>query len=184
LANNNSPYFLFIAGAIAICAMILPGISGSFILVILGAYKTLSIAIDSFDFKKITIFAFGAIVGLLTFSRVLKWLFKHYKNLTLSILTGFIFGSLNKIWPWKKTVSVMNDVTGDVIPYTSGTLAINQKQSGDFDSLKTVLEESISALHYSDINNQIDPQVIPAIMLMIAGFLTIFILEKIGNKVH
>ena len=76
LASNSNPYFLFIAGAIAICAMILPGISGSFILLILGAYKTLSDAIHDYNFKNIFIFIAGAIVGLLSFSRVLKWLFK------------------------------------------------------------------------------------------------------------
>ena len=79
---NDSPYFLFFAGALAICAMILPGISGSFILVILGAYKTLSDAIDVLDFKKLALFVGGAIVGLLSFSHVLKWLFKTYHNLT------------------------------------------------------------------------------------------------------
>lgn len=188
MASNNNPYFLFIAGAIAICAMILPGISGSFILVILGAYKTLSIAIDSWDLKKIVIFALGAVVGLLTFSRVLKWLFKHYNNLTLALLTGFIFGSLNKVWPWKKTISVMNDITGEVVPFSSvsdfGTLSVYQKSIQNFESYKTVLEESIFALQYSEINEYLNPQTMPAIGLMIAGFLTIFILEKIGKRVN
>lgn len=187
LANNDNPLFLFIAGAIAICAMILPGISGSFILVILGAYKTLSDAIDSFDFKKIIIFAFGAIVGLLSFSRVLKWLFKHYHNLTLALLTGFIFGSLNKIWPWKLTVSVMQDGSGKVIPFTDisdlGTLSVYQKKIDNFESFKTIIEQSILPSHFSEINHQIDAQALSAFGLMFAGFLTIIILEKIGNKV-
>ena len=102
LAVNNNPWFLFFAGAIAICAMILPGISGSFILIILGAYKALSNAVHDWDFKKIAIFAVGAVVGLRSFSRLLKWLFKNYHNTTLALLTGFILGSLNKMWPWKK----------------------------------------------------------------------------------
>ena len=186
MASNNNPFFLFFAGAIAICAMILPGISGSFILVILGAYKTLSVAIDSLDIKKIAIFALGAIVGLLSFSRVLKWLFKHYHNITLAVLTGFIFGSLNKIWPWKETISIMSDTTREVVSFTSvsdlGTLSVYQKTIQDFESYKTIIEKSISPSHYSELN-QIDAQVLTAIVLMIAGFLTIFILEKIGNKV-
>lgn len=186
MASNDNPFFLFFAGAIAICAMILPGISGSFILVILGAYKTLSVAIDSFDIKKIAIFALGAIVGLLSFSRVLKWLFKHYHNITLAVLTGFIFGSLNKIWPWKETISVMSDTTREVVSFTSvsdlGTLSVYQKTIQDFESYKTIIEKSISPSHYSELN-QIDAQVLTAIALMVAGFLTIFILEKIGNKV-
>ncbi|WP_452231840.1 DUF368 domain-containing protein [Lacinutrix sp. MEBiC02595] len=186
MASNNNPFFLFFAGAIAICAMILPGISGSFILVILGAYKTLSVAIDSLDFKKIAIFALGAIVGLLSFSRVLKWLFKHYHNITLAVLTGFIFGSLNKIWPWKKTISVMIDTTKEVVPFSSvsdlGTLSVYQKTIQNFESYKTITEKSILPSHYSELN-QMDAQLLTAMALMTVGFLTIFILEKIGNKV-
>jgi putative membrane protein len=188
LANNDNPFFLFFAGAIAICAMILPGISGSFILVILGAYKTLSDAIDSFNFNKIVIFALGAIVGLLSFSRVLKWLFKHYHNLTLALLTGFIFGSLNKIWPWKLTMTVMHDDSGTVVPFANisnlGTLSEYQKNIDDFDSYKTIIEQSILPSHFSEINEQIDAQTFSALVLMVAGFLTIFILEKIGNKAN
>ncbi len=104
ISENTSPLFLFLAGALAICAMILPGISGAFILVLLGAYKPVLDAIHNKDFKSLAIIAFGAIVGLLTFSRLLKWLFNHYKNYTLAVLTGFILGSLNKIWPWKNAL--------------------------------------------------------------------------------
>lgn len=186
LASNTSSWFLFIAGAIAICAMILPGISGSFILVILGAYKTLSVAFHDFDLKKIAIFASGAIVGLLSFSHVLKWFFKNYHNTTLAILTGFILGSLNKVWPYKKTVSVMEDNTGKIVDFTGisdyGTLNVFQKTSQDFESYKTVLEHSISPSTYAQINVDTNPQLWLAIGLMIAGFLTIFILERIGNK--
>lgn len=186
MANNDSALFLFFAGAIAICAMILPGISGSFILVILGAYKTLSDAIHDFDFKRIAIFAIGALIGLLSFSRVLKWLFKHYKNTTLAVLTGFIFGSLNKIWPWKETLTILEKSTGQTIPISQitdyGTIEVYQRQINDFDSFKMVSEKSVSPFHYSEINNTIDPQIALAVGLMIVGFLTIFLLEKIGSK--
>jgi len=185
LAVNNNPWFLFFAGAIAICAMILPGISGSFILIILGAYKALSNAVHDWDFKKVAIFAVGAVVGLLSFSRLLKWLFKNYHNTTLALLTGFILGSLNKMWPWKKTMSVMNDETGTIVPFESisdlGTLSVFQKNTNNFESYKTVLEDSISPNLYSEING-INPQLLLSVGLMIAGFLTIFILEKIGSK--
>ena len=155
-SNNENPWFLFIAGAIAICAMILPGISGAFILIILGAYKALSDAFHDFDIKKILIFASGALVGLLSFSHLLKWLFKHYHNITLAVLTGFIFGSLNKVWPWKKTLTWHTNSEG----------------------IKSdVLQESVSPFSF-DGNNQL----LFAIILMILGFLTIFILEKVGNK--
>ena len=186
MANNSNPLFLFIAGAIAICAMILPGISGSFILVILGAYKTLSDAIHDWDFKRIAIFGIGALVGLLSFSRILKWLFKNYQNITLAVLTGFIIGSINKIWPWKKSISVIHDITGETLAFSEvsnlGTLSVYQQQINNFDSYKIVTEESISPFVYSAINNDINPQLIAAISLIILGFLTIFILEKIGNK--
>lgn len=186
LSDNNNPFFLFFAGALAICAMILPGISGSFILVILGAYKTLSDAIHDLDLKKVALFAIGAIIGLLSFSHVLKWLFKNYHNTTLAILTGFILGSLNKIWPWKSTLEVLEKSSGKVIEYTEvsdlGTLSIYQQQIANFETYKTVTEHSILPLHYSEINNAINPQILFAITLMIAGFLTIFILEKLGTK--
>lgn len=186
MASNSNPLFLFLAGAIAICAMILPGISGSFILVILGAYKTLSDAIHDWDFKRIAIFGVGAVVGLLSFSRVLKWLFKHYHNTTLALLTGFIVGSLNKIWPWKKSIMVLNDTTGQAVPFSNisnlGSLSVYQQQINDFESYKIVTEESVSPFVYSSINNGESSQLIAAIALIVAGFLTIFILEKIGNK--
>ena len=156
MASNEHAFFLFFAGALAICAMILPGISGSFILVILGAYKTLSDALHDFDLKKIMIFAFGAIVGLLSFSHVLKWLFKHFHNLTLAILTGFIFGSLNKVWPWKETLTWHINSKGVKVP---------------------LIEKSISPFSF-----QGDNQLLMALVLMIIGFLTILILEKIGSK--
>ena len=156
MADNNSSLFLFFAGALAICAMILPGISGSFILVILGAYKTLSDALHDFDVKKIAVFTFGAIVGLLSFSHILKWLFKHYHNITLALLTGFIFGSLNKIWPWKEVVTWQTASDGIKTP---------------------LVEKSISPFTFDG-----NPQITYAIILMVVGFLTIFILEKIGSK--
>lgn len=185
LAANSNPYYLLFSGAIAICAMILPGISGSFILVILGAYKTLSDAFHNFDLKKIALFAVGAIIGLLSFSRILKWLFKNYHNTTLAILTGFILGSLNKVWPWKKTISAMSDETGEIIQFSSisdlSTLSVYQKQINNFESYKTVTEESISPFLFSELNAE-NHHLTLAILLMIAGFLTIFILEKLGAK--
>ena len=156
LDTNNSNWFLFISGSLAICAMILPGISGAFILVLLGAYKPVLEAIDNRDFKTIIILAMGAIVGLLSFSKLLKWLFKNYHNITLAVLTGFIFGSLNKIWPWKKVLSWRLNSHNEEVP---------------------LLEKSISPFSLEG-----DNQLTFAIFLMIIGFLTIFILEKLGNS--
>ena len=155
---NENSYFLFFAGALAICAMILPGISGSFILVILGAYKTLSDAIHDFDFKKLALFVGGAIVGLLSFSHVLKWLFKKYHNLTLALLTGFIIGSLNKVWPWKKVLTWRENSEGLQVPF---------------------LEESVSPFAFDG-----DNKIVLAISFMVISFLTIFLLEKLGSKAN
>ena len=103
VTNASYPY-IFLSGALAICAMILPGISGSFILLLLGMYKPVLDAIHDRNIGLLVTLMAGAIVGLLSFSRLLKWLFDHYENMTLAVLTGFIIGSLNKIWPWKQVL--------------------------------------------------------------------------------
>jgi putative membrane protein len=181
LANSDNPYFLFIAGAIAICAMILPGISGSFILLILGAYKTLSDAIHDYNFKNIFIFIGGAILGLL-----LKWLFKNYENTTLAVLTGFIIGSLNVIWPWKQTLIVFSKKAGKEIPLTEitdlGSLSVYQKNIQNFENYSVILEKSISPFTYSKINNDLDSQFVFAIFFMTFGFLTILLLELFADN--
>ena len=96
-----SPVFTFFAGFLAICAMILPGISGSFILVLLGAYEPVLESIHERDLTTITIFGTGAILGLLTFGRLLRWLFKRFERVTVALMTGFIAGSLTKVWPFR-----------------------------------------------------------------------------------
>lgn len=153
---NSSPWFLFFAGMIAICAMILPGISGSFILVLLGAYKPVLNAINTKDFFNIIVFMAGAVIGLLTFSRVLKWLFSTYKNYTLAVLIGFITGSLNKIWPWKETISWRTNSKGVEVAFNTS---------------------SISPFSYEG-----DSQLIMASLLAIIGFCLILLLEKLAIK--
>jgi putative membrane protein len=96
-----SPVFTFFAGFLAICAMILPGISGSFILVLLGAYEPVLESIHERDLTTITIFGTGAILGLLTFGRLLRWLFQRFERVTVALMTGFIAGSLTKVWPFR-----------------------------------------------------------------------------------
>lgn len=155
LSANSSYLFLFFAGALAVCAMILPGISGAFILVLLGAYKSVTEAAHDFDIKTLGVLALGAVFGLLTFSKVLKWLFVHYSSITLAVLTGFIAGSLNKIWPWKEVLE--KAVYGD----------------------KEVVLREASVLPW---NFQGDPQTLWAILLMFAGFFLIIVLEVIATK--
>ncbi|MEL6918273.1 MAG: DUF368 domain-containing protein [Bacteroidota bacterium] len=153
--NTETLPFLFLSGALAVCAMILPGISGAFILVLLGSYKPILDAVHERNFTVVAVVALGAIFGLLSFARLLKWMFNHYKDMTLALLTGFILGSLNKIWPWKRVLET-KDFGGKVIP---------------------ISEESISPFSF-----QGDNQFIIAVILSVVGFSLIFILEKVAAK--
>jgi putative membrane protein len=100
----EDPWFLFLSGAIAINAMILPGISGAFVMVLLGKYHFLLDRLVAWDFVPILIMIFGAAVGLLTFVRVLRWLFNHFYDLTVALMMGLILGALRRVWPWKEYV--------------------------------------------------------------------------------
>lgn len=117
-------WFIFICGAIAICAMILPGISGSFILVLLGKYFFIMEAVKTLNIKVMLIFAAGAFIGITTFSRVLSYALKYFRNITLAVLTGFMLGSLNKVWPWKEKIETMAD--GHIIELESNILPSGQ----------------------------------------------------------
>lgn len=154
VSENSSSLYILLAGAIAICAMILPGISGSFILVLLGAYKPILDALNNRDFKTVSIFMVGAIIGLLSFSKILKWLFANYKNYTLAVLTGFIIGSLNKIWPWKETLTWRTNSNGDRVPFN---------------------QQSVSPFYFDG-----DAQLIIAIILSIVGIALILLMEKLA----
>jgi len=153
--NTDSLPYLFLSGALAICAMILPGISGAFILVLLGSYKTILDAVHERDIKIILTVGVGAIFGLLSFARLLKWMFNHYKNITLALLTGFILGSLNKIWPWKKVLET--------------------KTFGE----KTIVVDDMNVLPGAFEG---DSKLMLAIILAILGFSLIFILERLASK--
>jgi putative membrane protein len=165
ISSPESTWFLFFAGFIAIIAMILPGISGAFILLLIGAYTTVigfitqlieSVLTQNWElfsqaFSKLFVFGMGAIVGLKVFSKILNWMFQHHKKIILAILTGFMIGALNKIWPWKKIIQFRTNHLGEQIPF---------------------LEESILPINY-----HANPQVLYAIFFMVIGFLSIFLLE-------
>jgi len=165
-ASPESNWYLLFSGFLAIIAMILPGISGAFILLILGAYHTaintvtdlfhsvISLDFDLFKeaFVKFLMLAIGAIVGIKAFSKVLNWMFKNHKNLTLAMLTGFMIGSLNKIWPWKEVLSWRTNSKGVEVPF---------------------LEKSVSPFTFQD-----DNQLLLAIVFSLIGFGLIFILER------
>ncbi len=112
----EAPWFIFLSGALVICAMILPGISGSFILVLLGKYQYILSAVNNRDVLTLGIFAVGAALGIVTFARILSWLFKHHHDPTIAMLTGLMLGSLRKVWPWKETVRTILDRHGQPIP--------------------------------------------------------------------
>ncbi|MBP1467808.1 DUF368 domain-containing protein [Candidatus Chloroploca sp. M-50] len=112
----NDPLTLFLSGIVAIMAMILPGISGSFILLILGQYTYVLNAISEFNLLAIIPLGLGAVVGLLGFARVLSWLLNHYHGVTVAVLVGFMIGSLRKIWPWKEILETTLDRHGEIVP--------------------------------------------------------------------
>ncbi len=152
--NTHSLLYLFLSGTLAVCAMILPGISGAFILVLLGSYKTILDAVHQRELYTIATVAVGAVFGLLSFARLLKWMFQNYKNSTLALLTGFILGSLNKIWPWKRVLETK--IFGKkVIP--------------------------IDEVNISPFNFEGDNQLHYAILLALLGFCVIFILERLAT---
>ena len=150
--TTSASWFVFLSGALAICAMILPGISGSFILLLLGKYQFIIGAVSQLNFAVLLIFLAGAVIGLISFSNVLSWLLKKYRYPTVGLLAGFMIGSLNKIWPWKETIETFTDSKGIAQPLIE----------------KNILPEL--SLHSN---------LVPAILLMLAGFFLIFMLTRL-----
>ncbi len=156
----ESWWFIFLSGSIAICAMILPGISGSFILLLLGKYEYMLNVIKNFDIATILIFAMGCVVGIISFSNLISWLFKRIPNTTMALLTGFMLGSLNKLWPWKEVIRYQMNSAGEQVP---------------------LLEKSISPVTYQDIYMQ-DPMILQVLVCVITGFMLIFIFDLISAR--
>jgi len=114
--------FTFIAGAIAICAMILPGISGSYLLVIMGKYQVVLNAVNDRDFVTLGVFCLGIATGILSFVRVVSWLLRHYRHTTLIALTGVMAGALRTLWPWKETLTTRINSHGEVVPVAQANI--------------------------------------------------------------
>jgi putative membrane protein len=152
------PLLVFLSGCIAICAMILPGISGSFILVLLGMYSHVLEAISELNWLLLATFAAGCGCGLLVFSHILSWLFNRFHDLTMALLTGFLLGSLNLVWPWKQTLSTYQNSKGVTKPLE---------------------QENILPATYHTITG-VDPQLVLCVSLVIAGLMVVLLLEKIG----
>jgi putative membrane protein len=152
--ENSGFFYLVICGVVAICSMILPGLSGSFVLILMGNYQLIAItAINDLDFAVLFPVMIGAVGGLIAFSHFLSWIFKKYKNETISLLTGFIFGSLGVIWPWKEPI-------------------------------EQVFGKKSKVVGYDYFLPQLNLEFVIAILVMLAGIITIWLMEKHGAKVQ
>jgi len=116
VSTPTAPWFLFLSGGVAICAMILPGISGSFVLVLLGKYLYVLEAVNQRDLLTLAVVGAGAVAGLTAFSRLLGWLLQRHHDLMVALLTGLMLGSLRKVWPWKVTIKSMIGPEGRTVP--------------------------------------------------------------------
>ena len=154
---TNLP-FIFFCGSLAICAMILPGISGAFILLLIGKYEYMITALINFDLPVILVFVAGCFLGLVGFSKVLSWVLEHYRYPALSLLAGFMIGSLNKVWPWKEVTAFRIDHAGNQVPA--------------FD--KSVLPDRFMEVTGSD------PLIFQAILFTAMGILLVVGIEKMA----
>jgi len=159
--QNDSFLYLVLCGVIAICSMILPGLSGSFILILLGNYELIMIdAVNNFEVRILFPVIIGAVIGLIVFSHFLSWIYKKFKNQTISVLTGFILGSLSILWPWKNEVYKMDNFGNYVL------------KNGD----------KVVQSYTKYIPESFNLEVVIAVFLMIAGIFTIYILEKMVHQ--
>lgn len=158
--TTEAYWFIFLSGALAICAMILPGISGSFILLLLGKYQFVLSALNEGRISIIAVLLAGALTGIIAFSHLLSWLLERFHHLTIALLAGFMIGSLNKIWPWKVTVETYIDSHGEIQP---------------------LLQDNVLPGRFISETGT-DPQILWAVLLALAGFLLIFLFEGMTKK--
>ncbi len=151
---------VLLAGSIAICAMILPGISGSFILLLIGMYTPVLGAVKSFDISILALFLSGCVAGLLTFSHLLSWLLRRFRDFTLVFLTGLMLGTLPKIWPWKETLTWRTNSKGEQVP---------------------LLQENLSPFDFEAVTSQ-PAHLGIAIVLMVCAIALVLGLEKFAEN--
>jgi len=149
----STSWFIFLCGAVAICAMILPGISGSFMLVLLGKYQYVLNAVNNRDVAVLALVSAGAGVGIVLFSRLLGWLLARYHDMMVALLTGLMLGSLRKVWPWKETVESVANTDGKIIPVVQANI-LPERWSGE---------------------------VTAALFLMLAGLAVVILLDRFGG---
>jgi len=153
-------WFTFISGSIAICAMILPGISGSFILLILGQYESILQAVTERNVLKLFVFAMGCIVGILSFSRVVSWLLKKYHSATIGLLSGFMLGSVNELWPWKIVTAWRASSSGEQKPF--------------------ITENILPGSYLEQVGEQ--PQILAAVLAFAFGIGMVLFIERLASK--
>lgn len=170
--------FTFLAGSIAICAMILPGVSGSFLLLMLGAYekilgsisglvdglKAMDTVLIMSNGSTLAVFAFGCLLGLLAFSRFLSWMFKVAYSMTMALLTGFMIGSLNKVWPWKETIET----------YTKHAGEENEK-------IVPLVQQNVLPGNFTEVTGEA-AQLGLVVILAVVGFILILGMERLAAK--
>lgn len=151
---------VFLSGMIAICAMILPGISGSFILLVIGMYTIILGAVMTLDLAILSVFSLGCVVGLLSIANLLSWAFRHYHDITLAVLTGIMLGSLNKVWPWKEVVEYRQNRHGETVPF---------------------LDHNILPGSYSQLTGN-DAQLGLALLCVAIGVVVVLLIEYVGAR--
>lgn len=174
--GSTSYFFVFFSAMIAISAMLLPGISGSFMLVLMGMYYYILSSVKSiltqFDLASISVifvFVLGLIAGAMTFSRVFSWLFNKYKEITLAVLTGFLLGSLNKIWPWRNVETIYIKETGEIQLVTNADML----KSLPHDSFKIMSEiQVLPDMYWST------PKTWETLVSLVIGFLIVFVMDR------
>ena len=163
ISPTQSPeaiWFVFFAGSLAICAMILPGISGAFILLLIGKYQYMVNALLSFNIPVILIFMAGCVLGLASFAKFLSWVLDKYHSATVALLAGFMLGSLNKVWPWREVLEYVTNSKGEQVP---------------------AFDKSILPWHFFTTTGK-DPQVFQAILMMALGVFIVVLIEKIAVR--
>ncbi|MEZ5197899.1 MAG: DUF368 domain-containing protein [Bacteroidales bacterium] len=158
--ENSSPFYLFLCGIVAICSMILPGLSGSFVLILMGNYQLVMIqAVNNMDFGILIPVGVGAVFGLIAFSHLLSWVFKKYRDQTISLLTGFILGSLSVLWPWQKLI-YLKDAAGELVMKKGEPIIIKYEK---------ILPDAFGT------------EVILAIVFVLVGIASIWLIEKFAE---
>jgi putative membrane protein len=163
LSPAQSPeaiWFIFFAGMLAICAMILPGISGAFILLLIGKYQFMVNALLTVNLPVIIVFMLACVVALLSFAKYLSLVLNKYHYATVALLAGFMLGSLNKVWPWREVLEYITDSKGEQVP---------------------AFDRSILPWHYLSTTGK-DPQVFQAILMMALGVFIVVLIEKVAAR--